>query len=350
MRKNLKSLSFLPLLIALSGCNATGDKTADVSLIYCVTGVLALILLVAYFWLVKKKDTWFLLLFGSLLVVNMGYLALSLSQSLEQALFANRVVYLGSVCLPLSMWMIILRVTGLKQPKWLSGALIGLAAVMFFITASPGYLDIYYKEVTFERVNGVVVLNKVYGPLHVLNLIYLLGYFGAMVTGIVYATVKDRVESVAYAAILAVAVFINIGIWMLEQLVRIDFEFLSVSYIISGSFLLGLHLFMAENERKKEQIIPQPAPELSPAKPAEPVPTPEDQAAMDCFVAGVAELTAKEKMIYDCYVAGMTTSQIMTQLNIKENTLKFHNKNIYSKLGVSSRKRLVALHKSIYNK
>jgi len=31
----------------------------------------------------------------------------------------------------------------------------------------------------------------------------------------------------------------------------------------------------------------------------------------------------------------------MNTLNIKENTLKYHNKNLYGKLGVSSRKQLL---------
>ena len=33
----------------------------------------------------------------------------------------------------------------------------------------------------------------------------------------------------------------------------------------------------------------------------------------------------------------------MAALEIKENTLKYHNKNIYAKLGVSSRKQLVMI-------
>ena len=33
----------------------------------------------------------------------------------------------------------------------------------------------------------------------------------------------------------------------------------------------------------------------------------------------------------------------MAELDIKENTLKYHNKKIYSKLGVSSREELFAL-------
>ena len=37
----------------------------------------------------------------------------------------------------------------------------------------------------------------------------------------------------------------------------------------------------------------------------------------------------------------------MLRLSIKENTLKFHNKNLYSKLGVSSRKELLKVHRAI---
>lgn len=48
-------------------------------------------------------------------------------------------------------------------------------------------------------------------------------------------------------------------------------------------------------------------------------------------------------MIYQLYLDGKGTKEIMQEMNIKENTLKFHNKNIYSKLGVSSRKQLIQI-------
>ncbi|MBQ3205864.1 MAG: helix-turn-helix transcriptional regulator, partial [Peptococcaceae bacterium] len=58
-------------------------------------------------------------------------------------------------------------------------------------------------------------------------------------------------------------------------------------------------------------------------------------------------LTPAERVIYDLYLDGMGTKEILVQLNITQNTLKYHNKNIYSKLGVSSRKELVALAKAL---
>ena len=34
-------------------------------------------------------------------------------------------------------------------------------------------------------------------------------------------------------------------------------------------------------------------------------------------------------------------------MNIKETTLKYHNRNLYSKLGVANRKELLELHKQL---
>ena len=346
MRRILTKLSPLLLCVLLTGCGAIGGKAASLSAVYGASAVLSLVLLAAYCGFVKKRDPWYLLLFASILVVNIGYFALAISKGLDEALLANRVSYLGSVFLPLSMWMIIINATHIRYRKWIPGALLGVAVVMFLIAASPGYLPIYYKNVSFEVVDGVATLVKNYGPLHVLYLIYLLGYFSAMIVTIVHATLKDKIDSLAYAVIIAIAVFVNLGVWMIEQLVEIDFEFLSVSYIISECFLLGLHFLMAEAEKLKQQVPAAPAAEVTIEVSQETeVPAEEDQESMKLFLDGLTMLTPKQRELYECYVAGMTTDVIMEKLAIKENTLKFHSKNLYGKLGVKSRKQLMELHK-----
>jgi len=307
---------------------------SQLTVVYGITAGLALALLVGCFFLNKKKDPWLYFLFICVFVVNVGYFLLSASQNLTQALNANRLAYFGSVFLPLSMLMMVLRLTRICYASWLPKLLLGVGVFVFLVTASPGILDIYYKEVSFLRVDGAVVLEKVYGPLHSSYLVYLLGYFSAIVATIVYATRKDKIESFAYAAVLASAVFVNIAVWLVEQFIDNRFEFLAVSYIISELFLLGLHLFMAEAEKNK------PSPVVLPAAAV-------DEEQLRLFTQGLPQLTAKEKAIYDCYVEGLSTVQVLEKLAIKENTLKFHNKNLYSKLGVKSRKQLVALHKSL---
>ncbi|MBE6852948.1 MAG: helix-turn-helix transcriptional regulator [Ruminococcus sp.] len=59
------------------------------------------------------------------------------------------------------------------------------------------------------------------------------------------------------------------------------------------------------------------------------------------FVENLGTLTPAEYRVYELYLSGKTAKQIAEILHITENTLKYHNKNIYSKLGISSRKQLL---------
>ncbi len=348
--------SLLFLILSLSGCSAVGSKNASLSIIYSAAAILSLLLLIGCCLLVEKNKTWFVLLFSSVLVVNIGYTFLSISTSLEMALWANRVAYLGSVFLPLAMMMIILNVSATKYPKWLPGALGALSVIVFLIAASPGMLPIYYKEVSFAVVNGVSTLVKVYGPLHPLYLVYLLGYFTAMVTVIIRAKIKKTIDTTVHAVILAIAVFVNIGVWFIEQLTSIDFEMLSISYIISELFLIGIHLVINEYQRLRRIVNQVESAKIYPdekaALPDTMLEKPLENStvapeAIETFITGLTRLTPAEKSIFDAYVARVTTKEIMESLNIKESTLKYHNRNIYGKLGVTSRKQLLEIHKHL---
>ena len=66
-----------------------------------------------------------------------------------------------------------------------------------------------------------------------------------------------------------------------------------------------------------------------------------DHDSYKMFIDSLSTLTTKEKEIFDLYTQGLSTKDIIAQQQISENTLKYHNKNIYSKLGVKSRKELL---------
>jgi len=346
-------LLFICLCILLS-FGGIGSKTASVSTVYAATAALALAAAAGYGFLIRKKDPWFILLFSSIFIVNTGYFAISVSKTLEAALWANRLSYLGSVFLPLSMLMSILNTCKLKYSRYLPGFLLGVSTVIFLIAASPGLLSIYYKEASLAVINGTSVLEKVYGPWHCLYLFYLLAYFIATAWVIFHACVHKNVDSAIQAVFMSAAVFVNIGVWLLEQLVRIDFELLSVSYIISEVFLLLLCLLLQngsqpENSQETAAVRnEQPAGTVSAAAPEQPGSgSIEEQCAY--FAAQRASLTPTERIIYNFYLDGKSTKEIMAELDIKENTLKYHNKNIYSKLGVSSRKQLVMVASMLHN-
>ena len=60
----------------------------------------------------------------------------------------------------------------------------------------------------------------------------------------------------------------------------------------------------------------------------------------------LAELTEREREIVVALASGRSTAQLAHDLGISPNTLKFHLKNVYLKLDVSSRAQAVALYLS----
>ena len=325
----------------MSGCGPVGSKSMSLSVIYAAIAVLSLILFVGYCILIKERLSWFYLLFGSVAVVNTGYLALSLADSLQTAFMANRIAYLGSVFLPLAMLMIIMHTCRLECPTPVRVLLLIISIFVFLVAASPGILEIYYtNETSIKMVNGVAVLDKVYGPWHSLYMVYLIGYFTSMLCVIAYSSVKKKLHTVSHAIFLLVSVLINIAVWLAGQLVDMDFELLSISYIFTEIFLIILYMMIQEQSSTAPEVVTVTVPSVT-ENTAEDTVSEED--ILHTFEQSIPLLTATERRVYDMYVAGKSTDEILSEMEITNNTLKYHNRNIYSKLGVSSRKQLIQL-------
>ena len=332
-----------------------------ISIIYAVIAVISLLLAVGYCCMMKKKELWLMLLYFSVFVVNCGYLCLSVSKSIGEALLANRISYLGSSFLPLCMLMTIMGVCRVGYRRIAATIFLPVSCIVFLIAASPGYSDCYYRSVKLDITDGLTTLVKEYGPLHKVYLIYLVSYFAIMLGIICYALIKRHIRSATNAMILASAVLGNIAVWGIEQVVDIDFEFLSISYVITELFLLMLYIMLqvqeytqpASHGRVADNDIPaeaEPSDEDSENPEAVPEESAPDESAQEepidehkRFADGIALLTITERKIFDLYVSGKSTQETAEEVGIKENTLKFHNKNIYAKLGVPSRKQLLYL-------
>ena len=304
-----------------------------ISILYGIAVAISLLLIFGYCKLINKKDTWFVLLFTSVLVVNGGYLTLSLSSTLGEALLANRFAYLGSVFLPLCMLMIIMSVCKVKYPKWLTYVLFGVSAVVFVVAASQGYTDWYYSDVSIAFIDGAAKLVKEYGPLHNVYYIYLFSYLFIMAGVIAFAFVKKHVFNWKLAALLLCATFGNIMIWLIEQLIRVDFEFLSFSYIITELFLLFLYGLLQDHDIINDLGIDPRVFELME----------DDHINVDKLIEMnpvLNELTSRELEVLVPLLEDKKRKEIAEELSVTEHTIKKHTAHIFSKLGVSSRKEL----------
>lgn len=330
---------FLPCTAYAANASAVGGKSGNMSIIYGVLFGLSFFLFLGYCFFVKKKTIWFVLLYIAVFVVNGGYLALSLARDLAGALLANQISYFGSAMLPLAMLMIIVGTCRISLPKWMTLVLVLISLAAFLLAASGGYSDLYYKEVSIIEVNGVCCLNKVYGPLHFLYTVYLFLYFGMMIAAIAYASIRKSISSCKYVIFLASAVFGNLVIWFVEQMVYVNFEFLSVSYIATELLLLSVHSMLQDYGilSAAVQLVPET---LAGENESHALP-PDVEDLFAAFSTRAANLTATERSILQHYADGRETSEVAELAFISIHTVRKHNANIYQKLEVGSRDELM---------
>ena len=309
---------------------------------YAICLIAAVGLLVAYLLMVKDKEFWLTMLFISIAVVNLGYLLISLANTVGFALFANDVAYLGSVFLSAFMFLTIVRLCGFEIKKAHVIICVSLGALMFAIVASSPMLPLYYKSVDIEMIDGAAKLVKVYGVLHPAYTVYLLGYFAAMIGTIIHSVRKKKIAKPKLAGFIAAIVFSNLLVWLFEKLVSWEYEFLSVTYIASELLLLLVYWMMQDYVHRSDI----PAPVVTPKQTVVVVDSMSKVDKIKTLLSLLPEdktLTAKEIEILGELVEGKSRKEIAAAHHITENTVKTHVTHIYEKFQVSSKDALLAL-------
>ena len=314
------------------------------TIVYSIMFAISIILLILYCALVhkKQKEIWMVFLHVCVAVVNCGYLLLSLSKTVQFALIANKIAYLGQVFLIMCMFMSVIRLCGFKYNKALPIILFSVGALMFGLIFTTGYLPWYYKEVTLTYADGAAKLEKVYGPLHVTYLIYILLYFTAMICAIVYAIIQKRVRSLKKAGLLIAVVLGNIGMWIVEKFVHWNFEFLSVSYLMSELIFLFL-FWMMQDYVHKEDVTETDAGEKSTIVVVDELSTAEKLRIVMSKLPEGKTLTVKEIEVLNGLLDGKSRKEIASALSISENTAKTHISHVYEKLEISNRQDLMRI-------
>ncbi|MBD8946405.1 MAG: GGDEF domain-containing protein [Clostridiales bacterium] len=219
--------------------------------VYGTITIIAFILIGICLLVDKNKERYLLLLFISIFLANLGYFLISIAPSLNFALNANRLSYLGQVFLPYFLLMMLLTICKIDRPKWLNPILITISIVVLFIAASPGIFPIYYKTVEIDKSEGFTKIVREYGILHKTYLVYLISYMIAQLSVVIYAICKKRIISYLHAVFLLSATLCNTVIWLVEKFISRNFELLSVSYIITELFILLVYGIVQQYEALK---------------------------------------------------------------------------------------------------
>ena len=315
------------------------------SIAYGVLFLISLIMLVGYWRFGKEKhhEVWLGVLYLSICVVNFGYLLLSLSKSVSFALFANKVAYLGQVFVPLCMFMLISGLCGYSYSKKLKVALVILAAIMFGLVATTGYLDWYYKSVSLTYQDGAAKLVKEYGILHPVYLVYVLGYFGAMIGVLATSLKRGKVASQKVAGLMTVVVMGNIAMWLIEKLVARNFEVLAVSYVMSEAIFFFIYWILQDYVHIRSIQTSEEPGNRGPIIVVDSLTRCEKIERILSKLPQGKHLTARQIEMLEGILDGTSRKQIATELHLSENPVKMHMGLLYENLCVSGTDEIFAL-------
>ena len=210
---------------------------------YLITAVLAVINLFVLIFIFEPKKTnyYFMILMLLFALTNGAYLAIAVSTSLEEAVLANKISYLGGCFMPPIILFLICAICNYTIRPWLRCLLYTYSAVVYFSVLSIGYSNIYYDRIYLEKFMDATVLGHTYGPAHKLFYVILYGYLITQVVLLVYSLVKKRAVSRYSLGALLIMEVVTISLFIAGRIVNPNIEIMPLVYVIDGWFFLYMY-------------------------------------------------------------------------------------------------------------
>ncbi len=206
---------------------------------YLVMMILSVLLSFGYAILWKKeRSTPLTILFAIFPLSNIGYLIYSLSENLEEALGAERFIYLGGCFVGYFMMALILEYCKVEIPKAFRMIYFTLSGILYLGAAFNGYLNVFYLYVYFHREDDLVYLTRGTGFMFygffALNFVYMLMNF----TILIYSLVKQKEVSRLIVFLFLAAELALGGAFVVEQFFFEDIHFCAAAYVFAQILLL----------------------------------------------------------------------------------------------------------------
>lgn len=140
----------------------------------------------------KHFDVNFTMIFTLVPVACLGYLLSSLVRTLEGAVIAQQIIYIGGVFLQLFIVLSIFNLCQVHVPKWLRTMMFGVCVLVYASVLTISREDWFYRNVSFDMVNGEPVLFREYGFMHTVFYFLIGAFFLAGIGTILYSWVRKK--------------------------------------------------------------------------------------------------------------------------------------------------------------
>ena len=156
---------------------------------YGVTFMISMLLTLFYIGIWHKHfDAHMTVMFILIPINQLGYWLYSTSETLGEAIMAQKIVYIGGSYMPLMILLMILGMCRIELKRWATVLLYVVSTGIFLSAMSIGRYHFFYGDVKFKIENGTPMLyNKEYGFMHTVFYGVIVTYFAISIIVIVYS-------------------------------------------------------------------------------------------------------------------------------------------------------------------
>ena len=156
---------------------------------YAMFGV-SLLLAIVYTYIFHKHFNVNLTIMTTLVpVINVAFILLAHAQTIDEALLALRITYIGGCYVLVAAMFLIFNICGINLKPWLRTLIIVLTSAVYVTALTIGNADIFYvgkPDLAFFE-GAAYITNKTYGPMHTV--------FYAMIGALYFATIGVLIYS-----------------------------------------------------------------------------------------------------------------------------------------------------------
>ena len=190
----------------------------------------SLVMTTMYMSMWKKHDDVHITLFFTLAPMNnLGYLLLSTAQTLNAALDAIKITYI-SCYVQLIIVLAIFSLCRIEVKRRVKLSFMVLTTLVFLSTLTIGHTTWFYKAAELDKVNGMTVVHKVYGPLHSVLYGVIILFFIIGIAAIVYSRLHRRQISRRLLNLLFLPQFVCVVSFFGSRMLFADIEVLPAAY------------------------------------------------------------------------------------------------------------------------
>lgn len=210
---------------------------------YMIAAILSLINLIVLIIIFETKKTnyYCMILMILMALANGGYFSISIAESVQEAILANKICYLGGCFVPAVTLFLTCEICNYKVSKWLRAFLYSYSFIVYAMVLSVGFSDIYYVDTFTKKYGNTTVLKHTYGIGHSFFYVILYGYVAIQLMLLIYSVVKKRAVSRVSIWLLLIMETVNISLFIVGRMVNSTIEIIPIAYVIDGWFMLYMY-------------------------------------------------------------------------------------------------------------